>query len=136
MIWFLMALAGGLGAYGRYRTELALKNVLAGHALIPVKPDAGVIRRTAPAWPIVLINMIGSFVAGLLVGMASSEVWLIVGTGFLGGWTTFSTAMVDVFQAFTAQDNRARGVQDAVLIAVIGLVTSVAAALVGLTLGA
>ncbi|HHT40302.1 MAG TPA: hypothetical protein GX000_01435 [Actinomyces sp.] len=136
MIWFLMALAGGLGAYGRYRTELALKNAIADRALIPVKPGAGVLRHTAPAWPIILINIVGSFVAGLLVARVSSEVWLIAGTGLLGGWTTFSTAMVDVFQAFTAQDNRARGVQDAVLIAVIGLVTSVAAALVGLTLGA
>ena len=135
MIWFLMALAGGLGAYGRYRTELALKNAIADRALIPVKPGAGVLRHTAPAWPIILINIVGSFVAGLLVARVSSEVWLIAGTGLLGGWTTFSTAMVDVFQALSAS-NRARGVQDAVMIAVIGLVTSVAAALVGLTLGA
>ena len=40
-----------------------------------------------------LINVSGSFLLGLLVGLGAGDRWLaVVGTGFLGGYTTFSTA--------------------------------------------
>ena len=42
------------------------------------------------------VNLTGAFVAGLVTGAdASSTVLLIAGTGFLGGYTTFSTWMVE-----------------------------------------
>ena len=81
----LVALAGGLGA--------ALRFVL-----------DGVIRSaTGGTYPIgtTVINLTGSLLLGVVTGLAVRglvpEPWhLVVGTGLLGGYTTFSTAMVDV----------------------------------------
>ncbi|WP_072343969.1 fluoride efflux transporter FluC [Actinomyces urinae] len=134
MTWLYLSLAGGLGAYGRYRTDLALQNQLKRRGLIPVKPDAGLIRRTALAWPIITINIIGSFLTGLLVGHLSAETWLIIGTGLLGGWTTFSTAMVDVLNILTLPEARKTSIISGVITAAFGLLTSVASALLGLAI--
>jgi CrcB protein len=48
----------------------------------------------------VLVNLSGSLLLGLVAGLAAasllpSPVRLVVGTGFLGGYTTFSTASVE-----------------------------------------
>ena len=49
----------------------------------------------------VVVNVSGSLVLGMLVGWAmrhggaSEEVKAVLGTGFLGGYTTFSTASVE-----------------------------------------
>ncbi|EPD31461.1 fluoride efflux transporter FluC [Gleimia europaea] len=134
MTWLYLALAGGLGAYARYRTDIALQNLMKRRGLIPVKPDAGVIHRSAPAWPIITINIIGSFLAGLLVAHLSAETWLIIGTGLLGGWTTFSTAMVDALNVLTRPDARKASITSGVLTAAFGLLASVASALLGLTI--
>ena len=51
-------------------------------------------------WTIVGVNIAGSFLLGLLVGSgASADTRAIVGIGFMGGFTTFSTFSVDVFRA-------------------------------------
>lgn len=134
MTWLYLSLAGGLGAYARYRTDLALQNLLKRRGLIPVKPDAGLIRRTALAWPIITINIIGSFLAGLLVGHLSAETWLIIGTGLMGGWTTFSTAMVDVLNILTLPEARKTSITSGVITATFGLLASVASALLGLAI--
>jgi CrcB protein len=43
-----------------------------------------------------VVNLTGTFPLGLLVGGAiSHRLLLVVGTGFLGGYTTFSTWMVE-----------------------------------------
>jgi fluoride exporter len=43
-----------------------------------------------------LVNMTGGFVLGLLTGLSlNSNLMLVLGTGFLGGYTTFSTWMVE-----------------------------------------
>ncbi|MGI8418264.1 MAG: fluoride efflux transporter FluC [Nakamurella sp.] len=52
-------------------------------------------------WAIVVINVVGSLLLGLLMGVVShgsSNPLLrpFVGVGVLGGFTTFSTAMVDL----------------------------------------
>ncbi len=44
-------------------------------------------------WGITVVNLTGSFVLGLLLG--AGFVWPAVGTGLLGGYTTFSTASLD-----------------------------------------
>ena len=77
----LLVVAGGLGAAARFVVD-------------------GVVRsRSAVAFPLgtVVINLTGSFVLGLLTGLAMAQllpdpVRLVVGAGFLGGYTTFSTA--------------------------------------------
>jgi CrcB protein len=77
----LICIAGGIGA--------ALRFVLDG--LIRTR-----VRSTYPVATTV-INLSGSFVLGLLTGLATGQLlpsqWhLVVGTGLLGGYTTFSTA--------------------------------------------
>ncbi|UQX88787.1 CrcB family protein [Jatrophihabitans telluris] len=76
----VIAAGGGLGSLARYGVATAW----------PV--EAGTI-----AWSTLVINVSGSMLLGLLV-VAVTEIWrphrLVrpgLGTGLLGGWTTFST---------------------------------------------
>ena len=76
-----ICIAGGMGA--------ALRLILDG--LIRAR-----VKSTYPVGTTV-INITGSFLLGLITGLATSQLiahhWqLVVGTGFLGGYTTFSTA--------------------------------------------
>lgn len=81
LVFALLSVAGGVGAAAR----LAL--------------DGMVRSRTRIAYPIgtTIINVSGSLLLGLVTGMflagALPEEWrFILGAGFLGGYTTFSTA--------------------------------------------
>lgn len=76
-----VAVAGGIGAVSRFVLDGAIK---------------GRLRRSYPVGTTV-INVTGSFLLGFVTGLASAHLlggeWrLILGTGFLGGYTTFSTA--------------------------------------------
>lgn len=74
-----VAAAGGIGAALRYLADNAL----------PAK-----VRARYP-WGIAVVNLTGSFALGALTAILPG-VWLtILGTGLLGGYTTFSTAAVD-----------------------------------------
>lgn len=81
LLFLALALAGGVGAMSRFALD-------------------GVIRaRTAP-WGTITINLSGSLALGILTGLAAAsllpDAWLaIAGAGFLGGYTTFSTASVE-----------------------------------------
>ncbi len=47
-------------------------------------------------WGTALVNLSGAFVLGVIVGAAPGHAFaLIVGTGFLGAYTTFSTWMLE-----------------------------------------
>jgi len=81
----LLALAGGLGAVARFVLDGTVTTARA--------------RRGGAAYPVgtTVINLSGSFLLGLLAGLAVGQVLgapglLVLGTGFLGGYTTFSTA--------------------------------------------
>ncbi len=66
----------------------------------------GLIRqrvKTAFPWGTMLINVTGSFALGFLAGLvmrghAHESLFLILGTGFLGGYTTFSTASLETIR--------------------------------------
>ncbi len=80
----LMSLAGGLGAVFRFVV------------------DGFIGSRTRMALPVgtVLVNVLGSLVLGVVAGLVlndrlSAATMTIVGTGFLGGFTTFSTASIE-----------------------------------------
>ncbi|GAA2675593.1 MULTISPECIES: CrcB family protein [Actinosynnema] len=45
---------------------------------------------TAFPWPTLAVNVVGSFALGLLVG-AQPWLWALLGAGFCGGLTTYST---------------------------------------------
>lgn len=81
-----VALGGGIGTWLRYELELRLA---------PVTP---------PAFPSVTfaINLVGSFLLGMLITLVA-EHWPptryvrgFAGIGLLGGFTTFSTMVVEV----------------------------------------
>jgi fluoride exporter len=74
-----VALAGGAGVLARY----ALSTPVHGDAL---------------PWVTVAINVVGSFLLGVLVTahVFSGELRTVLGVGFLGGFTTFSTFSVQV----------------------------------------
>lgn len=83
MIWLAIAVAGGLGAAARFLVDAFVT-----------------ARLPSPApWGTVIVNVSGSFAAGLVAGsvatggMAGSS-GVVVAGGFLGAYTTFSTAMV------------------------------------------
>lgn len=85
MTWALMVLAGGIGSWCRFRLD-----ALIGRHW----------RRSVPVGTL-SINVLGSFALGLLTGHAGAHggaegVLLVAGTGLLGGFTTFSTANVEV----------------------------------------
>lgn len=82
---FLMALAGGVGAALRFVVDALIRARF--HTALPLGT--------------LLINISGSFALGLLTGWASAQggadaLTLILGTGLLGGYTTFSTANVEI----------------------------------------
>ena len=81
MIGLLAALAGGFGAVARFLIDRAV---------------AARVRVGLPLGTIV-INVTGSFLLGLVVGWlgGADPLRLVLGTGFLGGYTTFSTASVE-----------------------------------------
>ena len=116
MTTLLMALAGGLGAATRYALDTWLRPRVSDR--LP--------------WPTLLINVTGSFALGLLVGLGTDSAWLtIAGSGFLGGYTTFSTASVETVQLALGGRHAAAAVN-----ALTMLVAGVAAAACGFALGA
>jgi fluoride exporter len=95
--------------------------------------DQAVTRRRAPVFPMGtwLINITGSFVLGLLTGLAAhhglpSQVVVVVGTGVCGGYTTFSTFS---FESVRLMED------GAALISIGNIVGSIAAGLAAAALG-
>ena len=115
----LIMIAGGLGAVARFVIDGAVRS------------------RFEPAIPLgtVLINVSGSLVLGLVAGLTLSHALpeaaqLVVGTGFLGGYTTFSTASFETVRL--VQDRRLRA---ALLNGFGTLLTTTLAAALGLIIG-
>lgn len=117
MLFAAVVVAGGLGAGLRYVVDVL------------------VMRGRTDAFPlgILIVNVSGSFVLGLVSGLASSFAgdWVqVVGVGLLGGYTTFSTVSVET--VLLAQRGRRPW---AWMNLGATLVISVAAAAVGLAIG-
>ena len=115
----LVGLAGGLGAGTRFVVDGLIRAKL----------------RTALPVATIAINVTGSFLLGLIAGAvivhaAPPELQAIAGTGFLGGYTTFSTAS---FETVRLVQSRRTGL--ALLNGIGTAVVAVAAAAAGLALG-
>lgn len=115
-----LMVAGGLGAILRYLA------------------DQFVQRRTESDFPYgtLVINISGSLVLGFLTGAALhhhvAEAWVtVIGTGFIGAYTTFSTFTYDSFRLLRS---------DAPILALanmtVSLVVGLGAAAAGLVVGA
>jgi fluoride exporter len=90
MTWWQWSLVGGAGAVGA-----PLRYVV----------DVLVSERTAGAFPLgtMAVNLSGSFVLGLLTGLAMyhglpKSAKEILGTGLIGAYTTFSTFSLETLQ--------------------------------------
>ena len=80
LTWAGAALCGAVGAVARFRV------------------DSAVSARMRTEFPVgtLVVNLTGALVLGVLVGaVVPDRVLFVFGTGFLGGYTTFSTWMVE-----------------------------------------
>lgn len=81
----LVFLGGGVGAVARFGTDRVVS------ARIPSRVP----------WGTVAVNMAGSALLGVLLGglrSPSSDLALLIGTGFCGGLTTFSTFSFETYR--------------------------------------
>ena len=80
IVTIAVGLLGGLGSVARFAVH------------------RGITREDPSAFPLgtFLVNVIGAFAIGILFGAkVDHDVTMIVGLGFLGGFTTFSTWMFE-----------------------------------------
>lgn len=88
-----VAVGGGTGAAARYGLDTYLKSR----------------RGWAPLWSLAVVNLLGTVLLGLVLGFTSQHstgsgvgtagdiLFPLIGVGLAGGFTTFSTVMVEVF---------------------------------------
>lgn len=118
LVWIGLAVAGGLGAACRYLVDVLVSDGVRGRlGSIPLG--------------IGIVNVTGSFLIGVVAAVFAGrdDVRLLLATGFCGGYTTFSTAMMD-----TVRLARAGRYVAAVGNALGVLVLSVAAVVAGMAL--
>lgn len=116
-IALFVALAGGLGAAARYGVDY-----YAGQRMAP--------NHQVPAT--LLVNITGALLLGLLVGLHPHDgrVRIVIGVGFLGAFTTFSTLAYQSYHYLdAAQYLRAVGLP------VLSVLLGVAAIAVGIAVG-
>lgn len=118
MTWLLVGLLGGLGAATRFVVDGAVRG------------------RWTHLFPVatLVVNVTGSFLLGVLTGAVvtrgfDQDALLLAGVGFCGGYTTFSTAMVETVRLAQAGDLRRAAAN-----ALGSLVLTVAAAALGVGL--
>lgn len=119
-------------------TQLLLISAAGGAgAMLRFVADEFLFTKTSKRWRLPLaqisVNATGSFLAGLVAGLAvsalSEPVATVILTGFLGGFTTLSAASVH-----TARLVRARKWVPAMVVGAGQLILSVAAAFLGASL--
>ena len=85
----LVAAGGGAGAVCRFLLDRRLAQ-----------------RQWRTMQRLLLINVVGSAVLGIVVGLATQPWLLLLGTGVCGGFTTFSTVMVELAGAGGTQPRK------------------------------
>ncbi|MCI1632617.1 MAG: fluoride efflux transporter CrcB [Liquorilactobacillus nagelii] len=89
MLIVLIGLGSSCGAICRYLITQSLK------------------KKSGWPWATLLINLTGSFLLGFLFGSKlASSLYLILGVGVLGGYTTFSTLNVELLALHRSHDQR------------------------------
>ncbi len=117
-LWAGVAVLGGLGAVARLLME------------------HGVRRQLTMAFPIgtITVNITGAFLLGVVSGIGLSHLGAtLIGTGFLGAYTTFSGWMLETRSL--RQDRRMRAAAANILVSVVlGLLAAWAGQRLGLVL--
>ena len=116
--WVAFLVAGAVGAPLRYLVDGAVARRAGG--LVP--------------WGILVVNVSGSFLFGLVTGLAlhhgvGRTPRIVIGTGFCGAFTTFSTFTVETVRLL--EEGRGR---EAAVIVGLSLVLGALAAALGLAL--
>ncbi|WP_235925175.1 fluoride efflux transporter FluC [Actinomyces marmotae] len=106
--WPLMALAGGAGAIARYVVDGHVTAAAAGKAATPSRRGRGAPTGEArgavgePPVGTIVVNISACLILGVLTGWARAEatagaasLTFILGTGLMGGYSTFSTASLE-----------------------------------------
>ncbi len=93
--WLLVMVACGAGAVCRYTLDVMITRRIGG--IFP--------------WGTCVVNVSGALAAGVLIVVIShydlpASVGLIIGGGFLGSYTTFSTWMMQTLQLFETKKHR------------------------------
>ena len=115
LTWVGVAFFGALGAVARFRVDSAVS------ARLPSDFPLGTL----------VVNLSGSFALGALVGASvSHRVAFLLGTGFTGGYTTFSTWMLDT-RGLLAAGEPARAAAYVLGTLVVGLVAVFAGTVLG-----
>lgn len=109
--WLLVIAAGGAGS------------------VLRLLVDEQVRGRWSHGFPagILLVNITGAFLIGLLAGVLTGATQTIATTGLLGGYTTFSTWVLDTHNALTRRQ---------LLLAAANITISLTAGLTAVHLGA
>ncbi|WKR20213.1 fluoride efflux transporter FluC [Actinomyces israelii] len=136
-VWAGLAVGGGLGAIARFTVDGRVSAAVARRRAARTGPP-----RRGARWAAVVplgtiaVNLTACFLLGLLAGLAEgapslpSQLYTVAGTGFLGGYSTFSTASLE--GARLLLDGRGGGALAHALALTAG---TLAAAAVGLWLG-
>jgi CrcB protein len=122
MTWLLIGVMGALGALARYGVS-------------------GIVqRRWQTTFPMgtLVVNLTGALGAGLLLGIVTGRsvpdlALVAAGVGFLGGYSTFSTWMVETVLA--AESGGRSGVRRAAENLAVPMVVGVVAVWIGFVLG-
>ena len=84
VMFLLVALAGGVGACARFWLDRGVQRAVDSWG-DPAAAKLGIL----------IVNVIGCFLAGAATQLVLGALMPVVSTGFLGGFTTFSTALLD-----------------------------------------
>lgn len=92
----------------------------------PIRYAAGHYFDARMPWGTLLVNVVGSFLLGLFTGLdLSTAWWALLGIGFCGAFTTYSSFAVQTFD---------RGARTGTVYAVVTLALSLGAAALGFAL--
>ncbi len=120
-VWILIGLAGAVGAPLRYVVDVVVSERVAGRFPLGT----------------LVVNVSGSFVLGVITGLAmyhglpksSRE---ILGVGFVGAYTTFSTFTLETMQLLEDRQARSALINIACSVVAGGLAAAAGIALAGL----
>ncbi|PED09910.1 fluoride efflux transporter CrcB [Bacillus pseudomycoides] len=111
----LVGIGGFFGAIARFSISNAMKEKYG--SLFP--------------YGTLFVNILGSFLLGLLYGAEVSSTWLLLcGTGFMGAFTTFSTFKLEIIQLIHKREG-----QRAVLYLIMSYMFGIFSAFLGFYIG-
>lgn len=135
LVWLGVAVLGGAGSVLRMLVDEAVRRRVVFFGLEhDDQDDDAPLRPTPCPVGIFVVNVTGAFVAGVLVGAGlGHDASLLALTAFVGGYTTFSTWMLDTLKLAGAGATRLAAANVAVSL-VVGFAAALAGRAVGLAL--